>query len=261
MIPSDWPKLGLGISGPHATRFVSEKETVRLVHAAIEMGVTLFDTGPMYGAGEAERRLGLALKGVPRDKVFVVTKVRTFMPDGAFCPPFETQLRASLKRLGRNDVDAVLLHGPRAAEVSRGWTGDLRQAKALGMIRYGGVCARDAARWAIWDDPANADQYDLLMTPLDDPALLARAAQTGVGVLAIETMRSRRRFRLPRSQADLWYLARDVRDAWTNAPQPSGPGLEAALSLPGVRSAIVTTTRPAHLEENARRAGVIRPTG
>ncbi len=261
MIPPDWPHLGLGISGPHATRFVSEKDTVRLIHAAIDMGVTLFDTGPMYGNGEAERRLGVALKGVPRDKAVVITKVRTFMPDGSFCPPFEAQMRASLKRLGLNDVDAVLLHGPRAEQVSVGWTGDLREAKALGMIRYGGVCARDAARWALWDDPANADQYDLLMTPLDDPALLARAAEAGVGVLAIETMRSRRRFRLPRSQSDLWYLARDARDAFTNAPQPSGPGLEAALALPGVRSAIVTTTRPAHLEENVRRAGVIPPTG
>lgn len=257
----NWPRLGLGISGPHATRFVSEKETVRLVHAAIEMGVTLFDTGPMYGNGEAERRLGVALKGVPRDKVFVVTKVRTFMPDGSSCPSFETQLRESRRRLGLSEIDAVLLHGPRVADVSQGWRGELGQAKLRGMIRYGGVCARDGARHALWDAPENADHYDLLMTPLDDPALLARAAETGVGVLAIETMRSRRRFRLPRSQADLWYLARDARDAFTNAPQPSGPGLQAALALPGVRSAIVTTTRPAHLEENARLAGITRPTG
>lgn len=261
MIPPDWPKLGLGISGPHATPLVSERETVRLIHAAIDRGVTLFDTGPMYGAGEAERRLGAALKGVPRDKVFVITKVRTFMPDGSFCPPFGAQVRESLLRLGLRELDAILLHGPRVTDVSHGWRGDLRGAKAQGVVRFGGVCARDAARWAIWDQPENADQYDLLMTPLDDPALLARAAATGVGVLAIETMRSRRRFSLPRSQADLWYLARDARDALTNAPQPSGPGLEAALALPGVRSAIVTTTRSAHLAENARRAGVIPPTG
>lgn len=260
MIP-DWPRLGLGVSGPHATRFVSENDTVRLVHAAIDMGVTLFDTGPMYGNGEAERRLGRALKGVARDTFFIITKVRTFMPDGAPCPSFEAQLAQSLKRLGLNDVDAVLLHGPRAEEVAQGWNGALREAKKRGVIRYGGVCGRGRERQALWDDPANADQYDLLMTPLDDAALIDRAAETGVSVLAIETMRSRRRFRLPRSQADLWYLARDARDAFANAPQPFGPGLETALSLPGVRSAIVTTTRPAHLEENARLAGVIPPTG
>lgn len=261
MITPDWPRLGLGISGPHATRFVSEKETARLVHAAIEMGVTLFDTGPMYGNGEAERRLGVALKGVARDKVRVITKVRTFLRDGSSCPPFEVQLRASLKRLGLNDVDALLLHGPRVADVSPGGREDIQKAKSSGLIRHGGVCARDAARYAIWDKPDNAAPYDLLMTPLDDPVLIARASETGVAVLGIETMRSRRRFRLPRSQADLWYLARDARDAFTNAPQPSGPGLQAALCLPGVRGAIFTTTRPAHLEENARLAGVIPPTG
>jgi len=257
----DWPRLGLGVSGPHATRFVSENDTVRLVHAAIDLGVTRVDTGPMYGNGEGERRLGRALKGVARDKVFVITKVRTFMPDGAPCPTVKAQLAQSLKRLGLNEVDAVLLHGPRAEDVSQGWNGALRDAKKRGVIRYGGVCGRGRERHALWDDPANADQYDLLMTPLDDAALIARAAETGVGVLAIETMRSRRRLRLPRSQADLWYIARDARDALANAPQPSGPGLQAALSLPGVRSAIVTTTRPAHLEENARRAGLTRPKG
>lgn len=261
MIPLNWPRLGLGISGPHATRFVSEKETVRLIHAAIDMGVTLFDTGPMYGAGEAERRLGCALKGVPRDKVFVATKVRTFMADGSFCPPIHVQLRESMIRLGVSHVDVLMLHGPRASQVEDGFDGSLQVAKSMGLTRFTGVCGRGAERRAAVEGDTGKGPYDFLMTPLDDDALIADAHARGIGVLAIETMRSRRRFRLPRSQADLWYLARDARDAFVNAPQPSGPGLEAALSLPGVRSAIVTTTRPAHLEENARRAGVTRPTG
>jgi D-threo-aldose 1-dehydrogenase len=253
-------RLGFGVTGPHATPFVSEAETIALVHAAFAAGVTLFDTGPMYGDGEAERRLGRALRELPREKVFVVTKARTFMPDGRFCPPLEAQLRASLRRLETPYVDALLLHGPRVADMGGGWRGDLREAKLAGLVRHAGVCARDGAREALWhEDAGGADPFDVLMTPLDDPTLLARAAQTGVGVLAIETMRGRARFAAPRRAADLWYAARDLRDALRGTAVKQGAGLDAALSYPAVRSVVVTTTRRAHLAENARRAGLTPP--
>lgn len=254
-------RLGFGVTGPHATKLVSADATVRLIREAIDLGVATFDTGPMYGGGEAERRLGAALKGVPRDRLFVITKIRTFSRDGAFCPPPEVQLAYSLRRLGLAYVDALLLHGPRPEDFqSHILEGDLREIKVEGFARRIGVCGRGAERAAMLD-AEHWDIFDLLMTPLDDPALLARAAAQGVDVIAIETMRARRRFRTPRALADVWYLARDLRDAATGVPQPQGPGLKAALALPAVRSAIVTTTRLAHLQANVAAAGVIRQTG
>jgi aryl-alcohol dehydrogenase-like predicted oxidoreductase len=99
------------------------------------------------------------------------------------------------------------------------------------------------------------------MTPLDAGAQLDRAQAAGIAVFAIETMRGRGGFRLPRRRADLWYLARDARDALKGTAPSPGPGLDAALSHPAVSSVIVTTTRIAHLEANARAAGLIPQTG
>ena len=67
-------RLGFGVTGPHAGLGLSRNRTETLIRKAVELGVTLFDTGPAYGRGEAEKRLGRALKSVPRDRVFITTK-------------------------------------------------------------------------------------------------------------------------------------------------------------------------------------------
>jgi aryl-alcohol dehydrogenase-like predicted oxidoreductase len=54
---------------------IPEQQAIDTIHAAIDAGVTLFDTAPMYGDGESERRLGLALRGGKRDGVVVADKV------------------------------------------------------------------------------------------------------------------------------------------------------------------------------------------
>ena len=47
-----------------------------IVKRAIQFGINFVDTAPWYGQGESERRLGLALKNVPRKAYFIATKVR-----------------------------------------------------------------------------------------------------------------------------------------------------------------------------------------
>ena len=60
----------------------SESLAVALVRTAIELGVTLFDTGASYAAGEAEPRLGRALKGVDASKLVIATKAGSFHAGG-----------------------------------------------------------------------------------------------------------------------------------------------------------------------------------
>lgn len=250
-------RVGLGITGPHATRLVSADATTRLVRAAVDLGVTTFDTGPMYGEGEAERRLGRALKGVARDSVFVITKARTWIRDGE-APPIGASLRTSLARLGLDHVDALLLHGPLPDDVARmSESSELDRLRDQGLVRRFGVCGRGAERDAMIAMRARGALFDMLMTPVaaESPLLLS-AAHAGVEVIAIETMRAQRRFRTPRSPADLWYLARDARDTMAGAPQPPGIGVAGALALPAVRCVVITTTRPAHLQENAHAADI-----
>jgi len=67
-------RLGFGVSGPHGTPLVSPEHTSAMIDHAFARGVRLFDTAPSYGAGEAERRLGEALKRLPRYECIVSTK-------------------------------------------------------------------------------------------------------------------------------------------------------------------------------------------
>ena len=52
---------------------VDDAESVRAIHRALDLGVTLFDTADVYGAGHSERVLGRALAG-RRDEAVIATK-------------------------------------------------------------------------------------------------------------------------------------------------------------------------------------------
>ena len=57
------------------------ESAVACVHRALDRGITLFDTANVYGLGEAERVLGEALAGIPRDSVILATKLFFPMSD------------------------------------------------------------------------------------------------------------------------------------------------------------------------------------
>ena len=67
-------RLGFGVSGPHGTPLVHPGATADMIYRAFDRGVRLFDTGPSYGAGEAERRLGEAMRRLPRLECIISTK-------------------------------------------------------------------------------------------------------------------------------------------------------------------------------------------
>lgn len=258
MLPRSFSRLGLGVTGPHATHAMARDATAELIRAAMAEGVTLFDTGPMYGAGEGERRLGEALVGVRRDGVFVCTKARTWplRPEAGPTVNVETRVRRSLDeslaRLHLDRVDALLLHGPRAEDFTPSLLAALERLVAEGTVGVVGVCGRGAEI----DAALACDTFPLLMMPLSGAeGRLQRAAAKGVSVMAIETMRGRKGpWRAPTSGADLWYLARGVRDALAGAPAPNDIGVAAALALPAVRTVVVQTTRLEHLRANAAAA-------
>ena len=110
---------------------VSDAEAEQTVAAALEEGVRYFDTAPYYGYGLAERRLGEALRGQPRQSYAVSTKVgRLLEPrkgaprsdqgfidalpfDPVFDYSYEAVMRSveeSLERMGCERFDILLLH-------------------------------------------------------------------------------------------------------------------------------------------------------
>jgi hypothetical protein len=79
--------LGLGCA-PIGNLYtpVADADAVATVRAALDDGVRYFDTAPHYGAGESERRLGMALEGVPRDAYVIATKVGRRIVDASGDP-------------------------------------------------------------------------------------------------------------------------------------------------------------------------------
>jgi aryl-alcohol dehydrogenase-like predicted oxidoreductase len=91
-------RIGLG-SGK------SEAEAIALVHAALDLGVNIFDTAAAYGTEEV---LGKALKGVPRERVVIATKASW----GPLSPErVVASLDRSLRRLDTDYIDVFQLHG------------------------------------------------------------------------------------------------------------------------------------------------------
>ena len=110
------PRVGLG-TGLHGE--VPEAQSVATVEHALACGVRFFDTAPLYGNGLAEQRLGIALRGVPRDSYVLNTKVGIL--SGGVTGDFDYDFSAagvqrcferSLRRLGTERIDVLHLHEP-----------------------------------------------------------------------------------------------------------------------------------------------------
>ena len=91
-----------------------EAEGIAAIHAALDAGVTLFDTGDFYGMGVSEMTLGKALKG-RRDKAFIQVKFGAQRePSGAWIgydaspAALKTALAYTLKRLGTDYIDLYM---------------------------------------------------------------------------------------------------------------------------------------------------------
>lgn len=97
---------------------VAEKQAIETVQRSFELGIRYFDTAPLYGSGVSEKRVGEALKGVPRDQFVLQTKVgRLVQPDGSIRYDYSRDgvlrsLEESLQRLQMDRVDILLVHDP-----------------------------------------------------------------------------------------------------------------------------------------------------
>ncbi|SCL37874.1 Predicted oxidoreductase [Micromonospora rhizosphaerae] len=109
---------------------VDDDESVRTIHRALDLGVTLFDTASIYGAGHSERVLARALAD-RRDRAVIATKfgnrsdetTRRWSGTDAGPAYAVTSLEESLRRLGTDHVDLYQLH-----------LGDLPASAALDLV-------------------------------------------------------------------------------------------------------------------------------
>lgn len=94
-----------------------DRDSTKAIHRALDLGITLFDTAPIYGSGHAEEVLGKALEGVRRD-VILATKCGPVEPRPGllrmdYSPAgIADQVDASLRRLRTDLIDLLQLHWP-----------------------------------------------------------------------------------------------------------------------------------------------------
>jgi len=250
-------RLGFGVSGVHGSPLISRRETVRLIEAAYARGVRVFDTAPAYGAGEAERRLGLAAASLGAGRMFLTTKAgvfsaglaarrRDFSPDAV-----EASVTASLSRLGVEGVDMLFLHGAGAHELTDALLTRLNALRQAGAFAALGAAGRGAELDAAIAEPC----FDAVMAPVHpflgpaETARLDQAAAAGKAVFAIETAGdAAAALRAPRRVSDLYTLARAVRSRPVGRGRVTAPeGLSAALDRHEVSCALFTSSRTAHV--------------
>jgi aryl-alcohol dehydrogenase-like predicted oxidoreductase len=126
---------------------VGRKETAAVVGAALDAGITLFDTADIYGGTKSETYLGAAL-GSRRDDIVLATKFGVPYEGhqgGASAAYVRTALEDSLTRLGTDRIDLYQLHAPDPKTPIAETIGVLAELVAEGKIREFGCSNFSAA--------------------------------------------------------------------------------------------------------------------
>jgi D-threo-aldose 1-dehydrogenase len=230
-------RLPLGRTGLRVTRLgfggasigglfsaVSDEDAVATVEHAWELGIRTFDVAPLYGFGAAERRMGVGLRGRPRDEFVLETKV------GRLVRPLDTlpadadvddqnanyarsepvglvfdysadgvrrSIEESLQRLGLDRIDIALIHDPDdhwEAAIDGAWPA-LARMRDEGTIRAVGAGMNQSAMLARFAREGDFDVFLLAgrYTLLDQEALgelLPLCVERGVAVFVGGVMNS-----------------------------------------------------------------------
>jgi len=170
-----------------------EAQAVRTVREAVDRGITLIDTAPVYGFGRSEEIVGKALaEGGLRDRVFLATKVALDWDDEQ---PFRNarperivkEVEDSLRRLRTDVIDLYQVHWPDPATPFEDTGEAMRRLLEAGKIRAIGVSNFDPAQMDRFrrEAPLHAVQppYNLFERAIEDD-VLPYGREHGLAVLA-----------------------------------------------------------------------------
>ena len=172
---------------------LDQDATTRVVHAALDAGVNLFDTADIYGATQSEVLLGVAL-GARRSEVVVATKFGMPIDDdhvGARPEYVRSACEDSLRRLGTDYLDLYQLHYPDDTVPIGETLGALAELVVAGKVREIG-CSNltldqlREARAAAGDGPVFVsvqNQYSLLARDPEHDGVLAACDELELGFL------------------------------------------------------------------------------
>jgi aryl-alcohol dehydrogenase-like predicted oxidoreductase len=173
---------------------LDDEQTRRVVHAALEAGITLFDTAESYGDGESERFLGRAVAG-RRAEVVIATKFgggRGTKPPGGSAENVRRAIDGALERLGTDYVDVYQYHRPDGMTPIEETLGALDELVQAGKVRHVGSSNFSAAEVHGAEELAQSrglsrfisaqNHYSLLERQAEDE-LVPELEQLGIGLL------------------------------------------------------------------------------
>jgi uncharacterized protein len=175
-------------------------DNVGVVKRALERGITYFDTSPDYSRAGSERVLGEAIKGHPRDTLFLVSKFCT--PTGHLSNEVPVKdvmaaVEASLKRLGTEYLDLAHIHA--CDSIDRLMNPNIHEAfdllKAQGKLRFLGVSSHTPHLETVMRHAVDCGRFDIIMVAYnfrnwpDLTTIFRDAKQKGVGVVAMKTLK------------------------------------------------------------------------
>ncbi|SOD63525.1 Predicted oxidoreductase [Streptomyces zhaozhouensis] len=172
---------------------VDDQESVRAVHAALDLGITFFDTADVYGAGHSERVLGRAIAG-HRDAVVLASKWgNVFDPatrrSGATPDLRPAHVRealtATLRRLGTDRLDLYQLHiNDAPLDVGAELRDACEELVAEGLIRAYGWSTDDPERARLFAEGPHCASVQVNCNVLQDaPAMLALCAELDLAAI------------------------------------------------------------------------------
>ncbi|WP_206600049.1 aldo/keto reductase [Pseudovibrio sp. Ad26] len=192
-------RLGLGCMRMSMMPDQQRSESVATIHAALEAGINLLNTGDFYGQdGHNEILIGEALKNVDRDKAFISLKYGTFQ--NAFTGSnkvdvgpknVKTYITTSLKRLGLDYVD---LYQPARVDIGipvEDTVGAIADLVEAGYVRNVGLSETDAEtiRKAHATHPLSLVEFAYSITDTSiEESILPTARELGIGIVAFGVM-------------------------------------------------------------------------
>jgi aryl-alcohol dehydrogenase-like predicted oxidoreductase len=189
----DVGRIGLGAMGMSAAYTgagSNDAESIRTVHRALDLGVTLIDTAEVYGPFTNEELVGRALKG-RRDQVVLATKFGFMSHSGRSGPDssadnIRTALEGSLRRLDTDYIDLYYQHRVDPQTPIEEVVGVLAEFVTEGKVRHIGLSEAwlDTIRRAHAVHPISALQSEYsLWTRDQEPEVLPLLRELGIGLV------------------------------------------------------------------------------
>jgi len=267
--------LGFGCSAYWARPIFPERRALALVEQAMDGGIRLFDTAPIYGGGLGERRLGQVLRARGGAGGLVIcSKVGTHVGDDGrvyrdWSPQaVRTSVARSLERLGIDRLQGLHLHGPNIHELRSPLLETLEDLRAEGLADFIGINSFDpeVVRLGLTLPVFDSFMVEYNLVHKANAALLDAIAAAGAAAIVGSPV-AQGLFRpslRPTSPKRAWELGRallrhpgDLRAArayrFLNR-LPDMTGAQAALAYvlrsPAVSAAVFATTSSEHLGQN-----------